>query len=127
VPLSGLAVLALFSSAIPQIIFDVVSGSYSFFDRFLELVICCIGLLLLLPFLTTAAAGFKTGARRWNLYNLGAWVLVLLLLFSFGIFSPSELNPALWGAWLYRLLAAFVVIWQAVVLLRGSTQKQKPV
>ena len=124
VPLSGLQVLFSFSLGTLQIIFDVVSGNYSIFEGFRELVFIFLIQLLLLPVLTTLAAGFNTGARWLQRFNLGAWVLVFLLLLSAGFFQPSELHPALWGAWLYRLLVVGVVAWQAAVILRRSTHPQ---
>jgi hypothetical protein len=80
--------------------------------------------LLLLPVLTTLAAGFNTSIRWLQRFNVRAWVLVFLLLLSSGFFQPSELHPALWGAWLYRVLVGCVIAWQAAVLLQRSTHQQ---
>jgi hypothetical protein len=119
-PLPGLWLLAALSADLFYPLAAISTGSLSLVDWIRSLVVAIALALFLLPFLTTLVLAWKKDTGRWwwtiHLAGWSAALLFAILLVAAGL---AQLHPALWGIWLYRLLAP------AVLALELATRRQK--
>ncbi len=118
-PLSGLWLLSVFSSDLISPFTNLRSGSTDLVDWARSLLVAAALALFLLPLLTTLVLIGKNAALRWRAVHISAWgisILFALLLTSGGF---TQLHLALWGVWLYRILAPTVLVLE---IIAGNTR-----
>jgi hypothetical protein len=120
VPLSGIQFLSWMASGFVTVGIGLVTGSVGFFDWIRQLVFSLLGMLVLLPILSTLLIILRGARRRLQLFNLVALVVSLAVCLLVVISGYPELFWALWGVWLYLGLVAGSVVLEVIALKRGS-------
>lgn len=110
VPLSGMQLLSWMASGFVTAGMGLVTGSVAFSDWLRQLVFSLLGMLVLLPILSTLLIVLRGARRRLQVFNLTAWVVALGVCLLVGISGYPKFFWALWGVWLYIGLAAVGVV-----------------
>jgi hypothetical protein len=117
IPMSGIWVLAAMTGGLANMVVGLVTGTTVFTGRVREFSFSLLGLLLVLPFLSTLFMILR-GDRRCQLaFHVVALSLAVGLgLLLVGMSGYSNLSWVLWGIWLYVGLAASALILELVML-----------
>jgi hypothetical protein len=115
--MSGIWVLAAMTGGLANMVVGLVTGTTVFTGRVREFSFSLLGLLLVLPFLSTLFLILR-GDRRCQLaFHVVALSLAVGLgLLLVGMSGYSNLSWVLWGIWLYVGLAASALILELVML-----------
>jgi hypothetical protein len=120
VPLSGIQFLSWMASGFVTGGIGLVTGSVGFFDWIRQVVFSLLGILVLLPILSTLLIILRGAGRRLQVFNLAALVVSLAVCLLVVFSGYPELFWALWGVWLYLGLAAGSVVLEVIALKQGG-------
>lgn len=120
VPLSGIQLLTWMASCFVTAGIVLVTGSVGFSDWIRQLVFSMLGMLVLLPILSTLLIILRGAGRRLQVFNLAAWVVALGGCLLVVISGYPKFFWALWGVWLYLGLAAGSVVLEVIALKQGG-------
>jgi len=84
------------------------------------LLIGLVLLLVMLPFFTTWLLTFGRDTRRRKIVHLIGWGLAAVFAFPLSMLDLTELHPALWGIWLYRVVVIAALALEILDLIGGS-------
>ena len=74
------------------------------------LLFILVVLLFVLPFLSTLIVILRAERRGWRLFNIAAWALALGLALLLGLAELPRVYVALWGVWLYAVMAVCALV-----------------
>ena len=74
------------------------------------LLFILVVLPFVLPFLSTLIVILHAERRGWRLFNIAAWALALGLVLLVGLGELPRVYIALWGVWLYAVMAVCALV-----------------
>ena len=125
VPVRGITVLSFMAGAFLSISVELVTGAIALTDRAGEFLSSLFLFPLVLPVFSTLLLILRGDRRRWQVFNVAAWVLAAGVGLLFGVASHPDLSWVLWGIWLYIGLAPSALILEVLVLAAGSRRIQE--
>ena len=83
-------------------------------------------LLLVLPFLSIITLIWRGDRQNWRAFHIVVLGLAVAASVFAGLLNFPRLHPALWGAWLYAILAAGMLLLEAQIAVTAVTNRRSP-
>ena len=123
IPVSGIWLVLALAGGLPSLVAGLITGTTAALDRAQWFV--SLGLLPLLPLISTLIMVLRGGRRYVLVFHVGA----LCLAVGWGLFvamsGPARQSWVLWGVWLYAGSAAAALILEGTMLIGNRRPGQE--
>jgi hypothetical protein len=123
IPMSGIWILLALVGPLPSLVAALFTGTTAALDRASWFVL--LGLLPLLPLITTPIMVLRGGRRYLLVYHVGALCLGVGWGLFVGMSGQARLSWVLWGVWLYVGSAAAALILEGTMLIGNRRPGQE--